>query len=43
MEIEELILKHQLIERVAVIGLPDKRLGEVICACIVLREGACLD
>jgi non-ribosomal peptide synthetase component E (peptide arylation enzyme) len=24
---------------VAVVGLPDARLGELVCACVVLRDG----
>jgi non-ribosomal peptide synthetase component E (peptide arylation enzyme) len=31
------------VDRTAVIGLPDERLGERMCACIVLRSGARLD
>ena len=30
-------------ERAAVIGLPDDRLGERTCACLVLRQGMSLD
>jgi acyl-CoA synthetase (AMP-forming)/AMP-acid ligase II len=41
-EIEELILAWPEIERVAVVGVPDERLGERSCACVVLRRGATL-
>jgi len=38
-EIENLLLRHPDIEKVAVIGIPDDRLGEVGKAFIVLRPG----
>ena len=31
------------IERAAVVGLPDERLGERGCACVVLAPGCALD
>jgi acyl-CoA synthetase (AMP-forming)/AMP-acid ligase II len=42
-EIEELIGAFPEVDRVAVVGLPDDRLGERTCACVVFREGATLD
>jgi len=39
-EIERLLADHPAIAQVAVIGLPDERMGEVGCACVILREGA---
>jgi acyl-CoA synthetase (AMP-forming)/AMP-acid ligase II len=42
-EIEELLVGFPEVERAAVIGLPDDRLGERSCACVVLHEGAALD
>jgi acyl-CoA synthetase (AMP-forming)/AMP-acid ligase II len=42
-EIEELLVAFPEVERAAVIGLPDERLGERMCACIVLRAGAAVD
>jgi len=42
-EIEELLVAFPEIERAAVVGLPDDRLGERACACVVLRPGAALD
>ncbi|HUF98500.1 MAG TPA: AMP-binding protein [Ilumatobacter sp.] len=39
-EIEELVLAFDEVERCAVIGLPDPRLGEKVCACVTLREGS---
>src|SRR5581483_2776729 len=41
-EIEELILAWPEVERAAVVGVPDERLGERGCACVVLRPGATL-
>ncbi|WP_407730912.1 FadD3 family acyl-CoA ligase [Pseudomonas helleri] len=42
-EIEAALIRHPAIAQVAVIGLADARMGEVGCACVVLREGAELD
>jgi acyl-CoA synthetase (AMP-forming)/AMP-acid ligase II len=42
-EIEELLTALPEVERAAVIGLPDPRLGERACACVVLRGDARLD
>lgn len=39
-EVEDLILRLPEVERAAVVGLPDERLGERSCACLVLRPGA---
>ena len=41
-EIEELLVAWPEVERAAVVGLPDRRLGERSCACVVLRPGAAL-
>jgi 2,3-dihydroxybenzoate-AMP ligase/mycobactin salicyl-AMP ligase len=38
--IERLISSHQAVADVAVIGMPDKALGERICAYVQLKEGA---
>jgi acyl-CoA synthetase (AMP-forming)/AMP-acid ligase II len=42
-EIEDVILEFPEVERAAVVGLPDDRLGERTCACVVLRPGRTLD
>jgi acyl-coenzyme A synthetase/AMP-(fatty) acid ligase len=38
-EIEEIILEHEAVHEVAVLGVDDEILGEAIKACIVLKEG----
>ena len=38
-EMENLIRMHPGVERVAVIGMPDERMGERACAYVVLRPG----
>lgn len=39
-EVEAAIYAHPAVHEVAVFGLPDERLGEIVGAAIVLREGA---
>lgn len=41
-EIEELLLQHPAVAQVALVSLPDKRVGEKACACIVERAGSSL-
>jgi acyl-coenzyme A synthetase/AMP-(fatty) acid ligase len=41
-EVEEVISGLPEVKEVAVIGLPDPRLGEIGCACVVLAPGASL-
>ena len=38
-EIEELLCQHPAILQAAVVGMPDERLGERVCAYIVTRDG----
>jgi len=42
-EIEEFLYRHPAIEDVAVVGVPDERMGEELCAWIRLREGTAGD
>ncbi|HHX81401.1 MAG TPA: AMP-binding protein, partial [Pseudomonadaceae bacterium] len=42
-EIEAVLSEHPAIAQVAVLGVPDERMGEVGCACVVLRQGEVLD
>lgn len=37
-EIEEMLLQLPAVEQVAVVGLPDDRLGEIACACVVTPD-----
>ncbi len=39
-QIEDFLRKHEAIKDAAVIGLPDKRLGEIAAAIIEIKEGA---
>ena len=39
-EVEDVILRLSAVEAVAVVGLPHARLGEIGCACVVLRPAA---
>src|SRR5690606_12490981 len=42
-EIEAALLEHPAVAQVAVIGVPDERMGEVGCACLVMHNGQALD
>ena len=42
-EIEDMLMSFSEIERAAVVGVPNERLGEKSCACVVLRPGATMD
>jgi 2,3-dihydroxybenzoate-AMP ligase len=42
-EIENLILSHPAVKNVACIPVPDPDMGERMCACVILRDGATLD
>ncbi|HYQ91852.1 MAG TPA: AMP-binding protein, partial [Candidatus Competibacteraceae bacterium] len=41
-EIEEYLYRHPDIQDVQVVGVPDKKYGEELCAWVILREGASL-
>ena len=38
-EVEEVMMQHEAVSLVAVIGVPDAQMGEEIKACVVLKEG----
>ena len=42
-EIEQLLHAHPAVRDVAIVAMPDERLGERACAFVVLRDGAELD
>jgi fatty-acyl-CoA synthase len=42
-EIEEFLYTHPAIADVQVIGVPDERYGEAVCAWVLLKDGAALD
>lgn len=42
-EIEDLLCEMPAVRAAAVIGLPDERLGELVCACVVTDEPLTLD
>ncbi|QNG39422.1 AMP-binding protein [Geodermatophilaceae bacterium NBWT11] len=39
-QVEEALLQHPAVSDVSVIGLPDARLGEKVCAVLVTRDGS---
>jgi fatty-acyl-CoA synthase len=39
-EVEDVMLAHPAIEDIAVVGIPDARLGQVVAAAVILRPGA---
>src|SRR5207302_1369364 len=41
-EIEDVLARHPLVRNVALVGLPDPRLGEIACACMILEPKASL-
>ncbi|GAA2783683.1 long-chain-fatty-acid--CoA ligase [Crossiella cryophila] len=42
-EVEEMLIRHPCVAQVSVIGLPDDRSGEEVCAVLVLKPGARAD
>ena len=41
-EIEEFLYRHPKVQDVQVVGIPDKRYGEELCAWIIVRPGETL-
>jgi len=39
-EVEAVLLEHPRIDRVAIVALPDPRMGERACACVITADGA---
>ena len=42
-EVEQFLMAHPAIDQVQVVGVPDPRLSEVACACVVLKADQQLD
>ena len=42
-EVEQLLYRHPAVREVAIVAMPDERLGERACAYVVLEPGAELD
>jgi len=42
-EIEEFLYRHPKVQDVQVVGVPDRKYGEELCAWIIARPGATLD
>ncbi len=42
-EVEEFLFTHPAVEQAAVVGLPDRKYGEELCAWIKLKHGAAAD
>jgi cyclohexanecarboxylate-CoA ligase len=43
LDVENLLFKHPAVQFVAVVGYPDSRLGERVCAFVQLRPGKAID
>lgn len=39
-EVEAVLLEHPRVDRVAIVALPDPRMGERACACVITADGA---
>jgi long-chain acyl-CoA synthetase len=42
-EVEEVLVRHPAVAEVAIIGVPDERLGEAVMAVVVLKPGTRTD
>ena len=38
-EVEAYLLNHPAVSEIQVIGVPDERLSEVACACVIRKDG----
>ncbi|HOE19266.1 MAG TPA: AMP-binding protein [Syntrophorhabdaceae bacterium] len=43
LEVEGILLQHPKILKAAVVGIPDPKMGEKVCGCLVLKEGETLN
>lgn len=42
-EVEDVMMRHEAVSMVAVIGVPNEQYGEEVKACVVLKEGECVE
>ncbi|MGH8998320.1 MAG: class I adenylate-forming enzyme family protein, partial [Acidimicrobiia bacterium] len=42
-EVEDVLTAHPVVAQAHLVGIPDERMGEVGCACIILGEGEMVD
>jgi fatty-acyl-CoA synthase len=42
-EVEDFLARHEAIGQVLVVGVPDQRMGEELCACVVPASGQVID
>ena len=42
-DVEEILNAHETVSEVAVVGIPDEKMGEEMVACVVLKPGAVVD
>jgi acyl-CoA synthetase (AMP-forming)/AMP-acid ligase II len=42
-EVEDVLARHPAVQEAAVVGMPDDRYGERVCAYVILRPGASLE
>ena len=42
-EVEEFLYQHPKVQDVQCVGVPDRKFGEVLCACVILKPGVSAD